>query len=569
MSNDESISGPIRLRAWLIYAAMLVGAIGLFFLIRDRGMPLEPAGVVGSVGQNGITAPATSGALVHVLIALTAVLVVGRSLAVLFRRVGQPPVIGEIVAGILLGPSLLGRVWPEAAAFVLPQSVAPNLGMIAQLGVILYMFLVGLELNPELLRERAHSTVAISHASILAPFLLGSSLALFLYPRLAPDDVPFTSFALFMGVAMSITAFPVLARILTDRGMQKTPLGVIALGCAATDDVTAWCLLAFVIGVAQAKVGGAFLVLGWTLAYIGLMFLVVRPVATTYFLRFDEQRLSANLIALVFGLLLASALVTEYIGIHAACLARFSPGVIISASICRHRAGPDATARRPGDDPFAPRVLRLHRHAHANRPRLGIRAVAGVRFDHSRRHGGQIRRHAGRGPVDGNGLGAGDFPRALGLLMNTRGLMELIVLNIGLDMDVISPTLFAMMVRSFGPRSRPLAAGRNLFLPRDCQSSGITDELETCPTALSEIRGGQRSRSSLREAKTPAEFRQARPKSSVPRARPGTLGGCRESISKIARTLPAEFRRLRASAPRGEPAQRSGVSSWVRRSDLR
>src|SRR5579863_502237 len=272
---------------------MLAGAIGLFFLIRAWGVGLEEPGVAGTAGKKGIAASETSGALVHVLIALAAVLVVGRILAVFFRCVGQPAVIGEIVAGILLGPSLLGRAWPEAAAFILPTSVAPNLGMIAQLGVILYMFLVGLELNPELLRKRAHSTVAISHASILAPFLLGSSLALFLFPRLAPDGVPFTSFALFMGVAMSITAFPVLARILTDRGMQKTPLGVIALGCAATDDVTAWCLLAFVIGVAQAKVGAAFLVLGWTLAYIGFMFLVVRPAARNFFMRFDERRLSA------------------------------------------------------------------------------------------------------------------------------------------------------------------------------------------------------------------------------------------------------------------------------------
>src|SRR6185369_649401 len=165
----------------------------------------------------------------------------------------------------------------------------PNLGMIAQLGVILYMFLVGLELNPSVLRARAHATVAISHASILAPFLLGSGLALFLYPRLSSSDVHFTSFALFMGVAMSITAFPVLARILTDRRMQKTQLGMIALGCAATDDVTAWCLLAFVVGVAQAKVGGAFLVLGLTIAYIGLMFFLVRPVAHRLLRQVDES----------------------------------------------------------------------------------------------------------------------------------------------------------------------------------------------------------------------------------------------------------------------------------------
>jgi Kef-type K+ transport system membrane component KefB len=441
MSGDEYTSGPIRLRAWLIYAAMLVGAIAIFFLIRARGMGLESPGVAESAGTKGIAAFENSAALAHVLIALTAVLLVGRVLAVVFRYVGQPPVIGEIVAGILLGPSLLGQIWPEAAAFVLPPSVAPNLGMIAQLGVILYMFLVGLELNPALLRERAHSTVAISHASILAPFLLGSGLALFLYPRLSPDGVPFTSFALFMGVAMSITAFPVLARILTDRGMQKTPLGVIALGCAATDDVTAWCLLAFVIGVAQAKVGGAFLVLGWTLAYIGLMFFVVRPVARNFFLRFDERQMSANLVAFVFALLLASALVTEYIGIHAV-FGAFLAGAIIphDSAIAR-----DLTQKLEA----LVTVLLLPAFFAFTGMRTQIGLVSGyeqwlicgliILVATAGKFGGTL------AAARLTGMGWRDST-ALGLLMNTRGLMELIVLNIGLDMGVISPTLFAMMV---------------------------------------------------------------------------------------------------------------------------
>src|SRR5262249_34963332 len=160
-------------------------------------------------------------------------------------------------------------------------------GVISQLGVILYMFLVGLELNPGLLRARARAAVTISQTSIVVPFLMGAALALVLYPRLSSRDVSFTSFALFVGVATSITAFPVLARILTDRRMQRTPLGVLALGCAAANDVTAWCLLAFVVGVAQAKVGGAFLVLGLTAAYIGFMFLAVRPVAARFLAKFD------------------------------------------------------------------------------------------------------------------------------------------------------------------------------------------------------------------------------------------------------------------------------------------
>src|SRR4029453_5302402 len=149
-----------------------------------------------------------------------------------------------IVAGLVLGPSLLGRLSPAVATFILPATIAPFLQVIAQLGVILFMFLVGIELDTALMRRRGHATVVISHVSIVAPFLLGSLLALFIYPLGSTSDVPFTAFSLFMGVSMSVTAFPVLARILTDRGMHKSPLGVVALTCAAVDDVTAWSLLA-------------------------------------------------------------------------------------------------------------------------------------------------------------------------------------------------------------------------------------------------------------------------------------------------------------------------------------
>ena len=206
----------------LAYGVMIAGAIVLFLLVRRHGETLvAPAGASAPSGaaEVGAAASARHEILLHVLVALAAVIVTGQVLARLFARVGQPPVIGEVVAGILLGPSLLGS---ELSARVLPQSVAPYLGVVAQLGVILYMFLVGLELEGGRLRRRAHATVAISHASIVAPFLLGAALALYLYPRLASSDVPFTSFALFMGVALSITAFPVLARILTDRGMART-----------------------------------------------------------------------------------------------------------------------------------------------------------------------------------------------------------------------------------------------------------------------------------------------------------------------------------------------------------
>jgi Kef-type K+ transport system membrane component KefB len=433
--------GPPRLRMAIMYGAMVVGAVGLFLVIDHRGRglvapaPAQP-GPRGAAAVGGTPDP-----LVHVLGALTAVLITGRLLGLLFRYVGQPPVIGEVVGGILLGPSLLGRVWPEAAAVVLPPSVAPFLGVIAQLGVVLYMFLVGLELNPRVLRERAHATVAISHASILAPFLLGAALALVLYPRLSSRDVPFTSFALFLGAAMSITAFPVLARILTDRRMQRTPLGVLALGCAATDDVTAWCLLAFVVAVDRADVGAAVPVLVLTAAFIAFMLLVAQPVAARLLARLGEVRLTPGVVALVFTALLLSAITTELIGIHA-IFGAFLLGVVI-----------------PHDSPIARAfvakledlvtVLLLPAFFAFTGMRTRIGLVSGLE---QWLVCGLIILVATVGKFGGT-LAAGRFTglpwreaAGLGVLMNTRGLMELIVLNIGLDLGVISPTLFAMMV---------------------------------------------------------------------------------------------------------------------------
>ncbi|MBI3839249.1 MAG: cation:proton antiporter, partial [Planctomycetia bacterium] len=225
--------------------------------------------------------------------------------------------IGEVLAGICLGPSLLGHLAPDAGNYLLPPAVAPSLSIVAQIGVILYMFVVGLELNAGILHKQGHVTLAISHASIIVPFSLGAALALWLYPMLSNDKVPFTAFALFLSVSMSITAFPVLARILTDRRMNKTELGVMALACAATDDVSAWCLLALVVGVAQSKVDGAVFVAVLTVAYIGLMFFVIRPLVARILPRYSHGGLTPGVMAAVLVGVLLSALATEAIGVHA------------------------------------------------------------------------------------------------------------------------------------------------------------------------------------------------------------------------------------------------------------
>jgi Kef-type K+ transport system membrane component KefB len=379
--------------------------------------------------------------LAHVLLALVAVLVVGRLLGALLRYIGQPPVIGEVVAGIVLGPSLLGWLWPEAMAFLLPSSVEPFLNVIAQLGVSLYMFLVGLELNPGLVRERAGTVAATSLGSLAIPFALGAGLAPLLYPRLSTPDLPLSSFVLFLGVAMAITAFPVLARILTDRGMQKTPLGVMALACAAVDDVAAWCLLAFVVGIAQAEVGGAFLVMGLTLAFIGLMVLGVRPMAARWLARVDETRVTPGIIAIVVVALVLSALTTELIGVHAVF------GAFLLGAVLPHDSAVARALVNKMETGVTILLLPAFFALTGMRTQIGL--VSGV---DEWLLCGLIILVATAGKFGGTFLSArltglgGRESAALGVLMNTRGLMELIVLNIGLEMRVISPTLFAMMV---------------------------------------------------------------------------------------------------------------------------
>ena len=385
--------------------------------------------------------PAGAGALLPLLIALTAVIVTGRLLGRAFAAIGQPPVIGEVIAGLVLGPSVLGALWPAAGAFILPTSVAPSLSVVAQLGVILYMFLVGLELNPDALRGQLRATVAISQTSIVVPFVLGWALAVYLYPRFSSDDVPFVSFALFLGIAMSITAFPVLARILSDLGMTRTPLGVVALTCAAIDDVTAWCLLALVVGVVQASAGSALTTIVLTLLFIAAMFVVVRPIVARLVRSAGEREPSRGVVALTIAAMLVSALITESIGVHAIFGAFLLGAVIPHDSRLAH-------AMVGSLETLVTVLLLPAFFAFAGmRTEIGLLTGAGAWIAC-----GLIILVATVGKAAGTfvaarltGMSSRDAA-GLGVLMNTRGLMQLIVLNVGLDLGVISPTLFTMMV---------------------------------------------------------------------------------------------------------------------------
>jgi Kef-type K+ transport system membrane component KefB len=376
----------------------------------------------------------------HLLLALAAVVVVGRLFGRILARFGQPPVMGDIVAGIALGPSVLGVIAPVATFYVLPPPVAPYLGVVAQLGVIIYMFLVGLELNPAVIRGQMRATVTTALASIAVPFALGAALAVYLYPRLSSAAVPFVHFSLFMGIALSITAFPVLARILEDRGMAGTRLGTAALTCAAIADVVTWCVLAFVVGVVQARVESFFLVAGFTLGFVAVMFFLVRPLFRRLSVPSDA-RSARDVVALALAAMLLSALATETIGVHAVFGAFLLGAVIphdgeLARSLERSLGDLATVLLLPAF--FALTGMRTEVGLLSGTTQWGICALIvvaatvgkfGGTFAAARATGMDARHAAG-----------------LGVLMNTRGLMELIVLNIGLDLGVISPTLFTMLV---------------------------------------------------------------------------------------------------------------------------
>jgi Kef-type K+ transport system membrane component KefB len=377
----------------------------------------------------------------HVFLALAVVVIAGHVLGRLLAAIGQPPVIGEVLSGILLGPSLLGRVAPGAESYLFPESARPAIGVVAQLGIVLYMFVVGLEFEAGSLRRRAAPFVLTSLASIAVPFLLGCGLAVLMPAELSQPGVSYVAFALFMGVAMSITAFPVLARILTDRGLARTELGVAALTCAAVNDVTAWCLLAVVVGVARATVGGALVSVLMSVAFMAVMFLVARPIAARLVAGRDSAEASQEAVTWTLAALLVSALVAEQIGIHA-IFGAFIFGAILPADspiarqLTHHRTPVVTILFLPAF--FALTGLRTEIGLVSTWQDWGICLLI-IGLATAGKFGGTY--------VAGRMVGMpARFAAQLGILMNTRGLMELVALNVGLDLGVISPALFTMMV---------------------------------------------------------------------------------------------------------------------------
>jgi Kef-type K+ transport system membrane component KefB len=377
--------------------------------------------------------------LLQIVIIMTATRVFG----FLFKKIGQPAVIGETMAGILLGPSLLGLLFPGLFHFVFPAESFPNLHFLSQIGLILFMFIIGLEVDSQLLRKHAFEAIIISHASIIIPFFLGVSLSFYLYHIHVVRQTGFVAFALFMGIAMSITAFPVLARIIRDRKLTNTKLGILAIGCAAADDVTAWCILALLIALIRSGSGNGGIVILVAVIIYGLIMLVpVRMLMKKVHLEYEKGKIGYNgFMSIVFTLLLISSWCTEAIGIHA-LFGAFLAGLIIPKNEALQKRIIDRIS-----DLTMVMLLPLFFVYTGLRTQVAILntgilwtaflliiicAVAGKFAGSS-----LVARALGHSWKNSLSIGA---------MMNTRGLMELVVLNIGYDIGILSPEIFSMMV---------------------------------------------------------------------------------------------------------------------------
>ncbi|RYE25540.1 MAG: hypothetical protein EOP51_03815 [Sphingobacteriales bacterium] len=377
------------------------------------------------------------------ILQLVVIIVASRVFAAVFKKIGQPAVMGEIIAGIALGPSLMGGLFPSFSEFLFPATSFGNLQMLSQVGLILFMFVIGMELDLNLIKQKAKAALFISYASIIIPFALGVGLAYFLHQRFAPANIPFYAFALFMGIAMSITAFPVLARIIRERQIGQTRLGVISMASAAIDDVTGWCVLALVIGVVNAK-GAEFalITLGEAIAYICLMLLVVRALLKRLSKRTNDIKLvNQSTVAIIFLVLLLSAYCCEMIGIHA-LFGAFMAGVVMPAE-WNFRNLIISKIEDVSMILFLPIFFVLTglrtQIGLLNDPSLWLICLLIIALAVLGKFGGSALAAKLSGESTYESL-------SIGALMNTRGLMELIVLNIGYDLGILTPQIFTMMV---------------------------------------------------------------------------------------------------------------------------
>ena len=436
----------------LFYFLMLLVFGGIIYWILQEGRLLENTNRISHPIQTGAGAQNNFRVFINsfrdhltlslpvLLLQVIVIVLCTRVFGFIFNKIGQPAVIGEIVAGIVLGPSLLGLFFPAISQFIFPLSSLINLQFLSQIGLILFMFVIGMEVDVSVIRKQAYDAVIISHASIIIPYSLGMGLSFFLYHTFAPPNISFLSFALFMGIAMSITAFPVLARIIQERGITKTKLGIMALTCAASDDVTAWCILASLIAIIKAGSSiSALFTIGLVIFYILIMLFVMRPILEKIYS--TRKAMTKTMMAIVFIFLLISAYTTEAIGIHALF------GSFMAGMIMPQHAGFRKNIIDKIEDVSIVLLLPLFFVFTGLRTQIGL-----LNQGYLWAACGWILLVAIIGKFGGSTIAAKIVGQSwkdslsIGALMNTRGLMELIVLNIGYDLGILSPEIFSMMV---------------------------------------------------------------------------------------------------------------------------
>lgn len=438
-------------RNTFFYISVVGGFSSLMYWIVTQGRKLEVGRDI-LIPENGNSqwhqfVDALTHNLKHPLAILLAqiitIIMVARVFSWICKKIGQPSVIGEIVAGIVLGPSLVGMYFPEFSEVLFPVQSLGNLQFLSQIGLILFMFVIGMELDLNVLRKKAHDAVVISHASIIIPFALGLGLAYYIYQHFAPQDVQFSSFGLFLGIAMSITAFPVLARIVQERGLSKTRQGTIVITCAAADDISAWCLLAAVIAIVKAgSFGSALYTIFLAAAYVLVMIKVVKPfLKRVGELHSSRQNLSKSIVAIFMVVMIVSAYATEVIGIHALFGAFMAGAIMPENARFRHMFTEKV------EDVALVLLLPLFFVFTGLRTQIGL-----LNDPYLWKTTGLIIVVAVTGKFLGSAIAAKYVGQTwkesltIGALMNTRGLMELVVLNIGYDLGVLTPEIFAMMV---------------------------------------------------------------------------------------------------------------------------
>lgn len=441
-----------KVRNVLFYVLVIGGFSFLMYLIVKAGEGLQTTS-----GANLPALPVASGTdqikstlhhnvthpLAILILQIITIIVAARIFGFLLRKIGQPSVVGEVIAGILLGPSFVGMYFPEFSGFLFPKASLANLTFFSQVGLILFMFIIGMELDLKVLKKKAHEAFMVSHASIIFPFALGMGLAYFMYQTYAPEGINFLSFSLFIGISLSVTAFPVLARIVQERQLTKTRVGAIAITCAAVDDITAWCILAAVIAIVKAgSVVSAIYTVAMAIAFVLLMLKIVRPFLKRLGDIYSHQdTLSKSVVSIFFVTLLISSYLSEIIGIHA-LFGAFLAGVIMPQNLHFRNVFIEKV-----EDVSIVLLLPLFFVL------TGLRTQIGLLNDSSQ--WGMcaiIILLATAGKFLGSTLAARFTKQSwrsslmIGALMNTRGLMELIVLNIGYDLGVLTPQVFAMMV---------------------------------------------------------------------------------------------------------------------------